>query len=82
MSLKLGLLKETKELWANLILNQLSNTMVKDMEFEHGHVLENMFNIFQPAQPQSIYENTHLETDHTNHTVMLSIRGMRIGFTS
>lgn len=46
MSMKLGLLKETKEIWANFILNQLSNTMVKDMEFEHGHVLENVFNIF------------------------------------
>lgn len=75
-------MKETKEIWANFILNQLSNTAVKDMEFEHGHVLENIFNIFQPTQPQSIYDNTHLETDHTNNTLHLSIKGMRVGFTS
>jgi hypothetical protein len=46
MSMKLGLLKETKDVWANFILNELSSAMVKDMEFEHGHVLENVFNIF------------------------------------
>lgn len=31
---------------------------------------------------QSIYDNTQLDVDQTNNTVKISIKGMRIGFTS
>ena len=81
-AMKLGLLKETKEAWANFILNQLASTEVKDMEFEHGHVFENVFTILQPLDGGSIYDKTHLETDHRNNTIGVSIKGLRVCFTS
>ena len=48
--MKLGLLKETKEIWANFILSYLASTQIKDIEFDHGHVFENTFTILQPLE--------------------------------
>ena len=45
MSMSLEMLKETKEVWANMILNELSRIAVKDLIFEEGMVGDNKFYI-------------------------------------
>lgn len=82
MSMKLGLLKETKEVWANFILNQLNNYAVKDMKFEQGHVQENTFHIDKLPNETFLYENTHFESLPENNSFEVSIHGLQVGFTS
>ena len=45
MSMSLDMLRETKEVWANMILNELSRIAVKDLIFEEGMVADNKFYI-------------------------------------
>ena len=77
--MKLGLLKETKEVWGNFILNQLQNYTVKDMEFDQGHVLNNMFYIFPSTKDCC---ETHLESIPDKNAFQISLKGLSTGFNS
>lgn len=62
MSMSLEMLKETKEVWANMILNELSRIAVKDLIFEEGMVGDNKFYI-TGVQGESVMDEITFEID-------------------
>lgn len=45
-------------------------------------MLDNNFNIFPVGKDKTIYQKTHLTTDHENNTFTVSIEGLTNGFTA
>lgn len=80
-ALKISALKETQDVWANFVLNDLKVTAIRDMEFEQGHAQDNSFHITN-INGGGLTDNVVLESVPTQNGFKVGISGLTTGFNA
>lgn len=80
MSMSLEMLRETKEVWANMILNELSKITVKDLIFDEGMIGDNKF--FITGIKGEVMQDITFEIDEHKRSFKLGVKDIDMAFQS
>jgi hypothetical protein len=74
------MLRETKEVWANMIMNTLSKIPVKDLIFDEGMVGDNQF--FVTGVKGDVADDITFEIDERQHSFKIGVKDIEMAFQS
>jgi hypothetical protein len=80
MSMSLDMLRETKDVWANMVLNVMSKIPVHDLIFEEGMVGDNR--LFITGLQGDEMQDVDFEIDEHGHSFKLGVKDINMAFQS